>query len=303
MNAHDWPLIEWVMDMRRELPLSQKRYSLAPWLPGHHCMTVQGFLGAFSIIGHAVGNNPHVTFAKALSEALERSACMRFGVNSNGFAAHPIEECARQAAWEELVERDAFLWHWHAGSSPVPVEMDYNPPCEAGESWSFYSLTTVDPQLHMRIAALKTAAGGIVLGLGCHLNPEKALIKAHQEACMLRESLRRHQKSSHGLEEFTQLSNPRPWDHLLLAQNSAYAQTVLQWLEGPQALPLPPGGDDKSVNCLGWHIIIKTPPPLFVARAFAPSLLSMTFGTPAAPLLGHPRLQGHLTNPLPHPFC
>lgn len=126
---------------------------------------------------------------------------------SNGLACGPDLETAALSGLYELIERDGFLLHW-MNRLPAP-EVNYS-GCSglAGSIRSHYqrfgvevrvfNVTTDLPAYAMMAVALSRNAGGpaALVGLGCHLDPGIALLKALMEICQIRPGqLQRWRKS------------------------------------------------------------------------------------------------------------
>jgi ribosomal protein S12 methylthiotransferase accessory factor len=117
--------------------------------------------------------------------------------NSNGMAAGPDLETAVLSGLYELIERDAFLIHW-MNRLPAP-ELEYGADCGlAGSIRAHYARFGVELKVFdisldlpayvmMAIARDQTGDGPATLvGLGCHLDPGAALLKASMEICQVR---------------------------------------------------------------------------------------------------------------------
>jgi ribosomal protein S12 methylthiotransferase accessory factor len=115
---------------------------------------------------------------------------------SNGLAAGPNLEFAILHGLYELVERDSFLLTW-MNKLPAP-EVDFSGSHELAESirqhyerfgteLRVFNISTELPIYAMMALAIdKTGRGpAVVTGLGCHLNPSVALIKAVLEICQI----------------------------------------------------------------------------------------------------------------------
>ena len=117
--------------------------------------------------------------------------------NSNGMAAAADLETAALSGLYELVERDAFLIHWMNRLSAPEVE--YPDGCGlAGSIRAHYARFGVElrvfdistdllPCVMMAVALDPSGHGpSALVGLGCHLDPGIALLKASMEVCQVR---------------------------------------------------------------------------------------------------------------------
>lgn len=87
---------------------------------------IRAKLGSHEILVCGESDDDEVSWKKAFSELYERSALITFGsifgaTTSNGWAAHPNREQARQNAILELVERDAILAHWYSKTPFIEI--------------------------------------------------------------------------------------------------------------------------------------------------------------------------------------
>ncbi len=127
---------------------------------------------------------------------------------SNGLACGPNVETAVLNGLYELIERDGFLLHW-MNRLPAP---EVNFPEGAGPAASIrshyrrfgvevrvFNVTTDLPAYVMMAVALARDANApaALVGLGCHLDPGIALLKALMEICQIRPGhLQRWRKAS-----------------------------------------------------------------------------------------------------------
>jgi ribosomal protein S12 methylthiotransferase accessory factor len=118
-------------------------------------------------------------------------------INSNGLAAGPDLEFAILNGLYELVERDGFLINW-MNKLPAP-EVDFTGANDLAQSIKshyarhgaeirvFNVSTDIPAYVMMAMALDKTGEGPAVLvGLGCHLDPQVALNKSLFEICQVR---------------------------------------------------------------------------------------------------------------------
>ena len=143
--------------------------------------------------------------------------------NSNGMAAGPDMETAVLNGLYELIERDAFLVYW---MNRLPAaEVEYG--ADGGLSSSirahysrfgvelkiFHISTDLPAYVMMAIALDRTGDGPAALvGLGCHLDPGVAVLKASMEICQLRPGhVQRYRESPPG-DRLKQYSDVRSMD-------------------------------------------------------------------------------------------
>ncbi len=130
--------------------------------------------------------------------------------NSNGMAAGTDLETAALSGLYELIERDAFLIHW-MNRLPAP-ELHYRTGCglagairahyaRFGVELRVFNISTDLPPYVMMAIALDASGNGpsALVGLGCHLDPGIALLKASMEICQVRPGhVRRHREQPGG---------------------------------------------------------------------------------------------------------
>ncbi|HEY6246712.1 MAG TPA: YcaO-like family protein [Pyrinomonadaceae bacterium] len=117
-------------------------------------------------------------------------------ITSNGLAAGPNLEFAILNGLFECVERDGFLITW---MNKLPgLEVDFSASnglasnirehyAQHGTQIRIFNVSTDIPiYIMMAVALDKTGSGpAILVGLGCHLNPQVALIKSLLEICQV----------------------------------------------------------------------------------------------------------------------
>ena len=124
---------------------------------------------------------------------------------SNGLAAGPTLEFAILNGLYELIERDGFIISW-MNKLPAPRVEFAQTPGLAGEIATHYkpfgteirvfNISTDIPVYVMMAIALDTTGQGpaALVGLGCHLDPRVALLKAVLEVCQVRPAERQRFK-------------------------------------------------------------------------------------------------------------
>lgn len=141
-----------------------------------------------------------------LSQASDQPQDVLCPMTSSGFAAGPDTEHALRAAVLEWVERDAFMIAW-LNRLPVP-EIEYaSAGAVIGDIRSTYARWGVEIRAYalptdlaavpvLAVALDRTGEGpAAVVGLGCDMDPVKALSKALFEICQLYELVRKRHRS------------------------------------------------------------------------------------------------------------
>jgi ribosomal protein S12 methylthiotransferase accessory factor len=116
---------------------------------------------------------------------------------SNGLAAGPGLDWAILHGFYELIERDAFLITWMA-RLPAPKVQFGSLPALGNSIRKHYASSGIEIQVFrmctdllvhvmMAVAIDRTGSGpGVLVGLGCHLDPGTALLKSLLEICQVR---------------------------------------------------------------------------------------------------------------------
>lgn len=122
----------------------------------------------------------------ALSEYLEVTSCRRHKISSgttrSGCAAGENYDDARERAWKELVERDAFLTHFLCSELMTYPLSNLSKNIES--EIKFVQLQSPDPGVVV-VLAVKFRQGWACLGLGTGNSVEAAALKAGMECEML----------------------------------------------------------------------------------------------------------------------
>ena len=291
MAIHDYdsPLLDWLSRNQGEFQFKFSSTPIAPWFPELKVVSIGAFYRGQELTGHSCGSSLTQSRLIALTECLERTVCVDLKVSSNGFAAHPLKERALEASWQELVERDAFLWHWHYDIAPqalpVPTFLPDGPP---DEHLGVYQLQGLDRSVHVVLAVITTTNGGIVMGLAGKKNLEEAVLKAAHEAAIIRSYITTESALSEN--EFNQLSSHTPLAHARLGLDPDYARSFQQWLVGRQQ-KRPLLAIESTAELIAWPRDLETP-PLFLARSRHADLIQLYFGDPPK----------NFPNPRPHPL-
>lgn len=149
--------------------------------------------GKRTIIGYAFDTNPRLLPIKALMEALESVAIEDSGMQVNsrsGIAARFTQHEAQEAAYQELVERDAFVLHWLGELPGKPLHskisskfLNLYPDVPEARHAQLVQLCSHDPEIMICMAATKSRYGCWNIGLGNAKSLDAAAKKAVGE-CM-----------------------------------------------------------------------------------------------------------------------
>lgn len=267
---------------------------------------------------------------------------------SNGLAAGPTVEFATLNGLYELIERDGFLITWmnrlpapevDFSSEPGPARAIREHYARFGTEIRVFNMSTDIPVYSMMAVALdRTGAGpGAIVGLGCHLDPRTAVLKALYEICQTHfaetRRFRQHPPAGrlksyedvHTLEDHSAfLSDPARLHEFAFLLENGRRQQIGELPDrsrgGVEADLETVVGDLRAAGCRVLTAELTTPdvvPYGFrVVRAIATGLQPMHFGHGEERLggrrlfevpsrLGHapaPRTAADL-NPCPHPLA
>jgi hypothetical protein len=142
---------------------------------------------AMSCNGMTAGASSTVSVSEALQKAFSE-LCEIFemsnrehilGQTRSGFAAHENEECARQHAYLELIERDSLITHFlcpQVNATPLSRPYYASLPARLAKLWS------ADPTICVVMSGLRDRSEGPwFLGAGAAQNLETATEKAYLE--------------------------------------------------------------------------------------------------------------------------
>lgn len=76
------------------------------------------------IVSTGIDSDPVTAKAKAISESVERYACDLSKISTNGVAAHPCMDTAKQKALDELLERDALMCSWYTRGPLYSIDLE-----------------------------------------------------------------------------------------------------------------------------------------------------------------------------------
>jgi len=249
---------------------------------------------------------------------------------SSGLAAHTDPAAARERAFHELVERDAFMWTWIQRVSRERVRPRSAPAgaralaARVGRAgWATHWVNLSLEAGPVLLCCLVHERDGLTVGAAADADPAVALARATAEAATLALGL-----DGGGAEPPRPRDVRGPRDHALLHRDPARAAEHGFLYASGEELELgdvPAGGGDVAarLHALGFaplaaDLTIPAVRPFHVVRALAPGLLPLTFGYGTEPL-GMPRARGPVDLPdgrrlglrlgagqpgivIPHPF-
>lgn len=322
--ANSQQLIEWLLFNADRLNLQIDQLTwLQDEFPNYTDLRVQITVEHQTHTGFASATSQDLALTKAAAEALERAVCREHGFpTTNGFAAHLTEEEARQAARNELIERDRILCHFYA-NQPFP-SLQHN-----GMDSSLFSFVRKwyqDRDLEFRLFELEprgvlfVADGrrrlnekfGFVLGAGRKGTLEESIESAVFEATrQLAHILARPKTPSKNLQEFNMIKVPSFRDHGELALNLDYASQIAHLFYGAPKEKLKPLKEgDLHVSILKSRLAELQGCPLFFAKAASSFVQDIFLGSPTTDHINLQRISefvgfevsfDQILN-LPHPF-
>lgn len=248
--------------------------------------------------GCGVGSTPHGAFLKALLELGESAIRIRHRLKSrSGMAGGLFQFQTIQRAKAELIERDAFLYHYRVGapieSLPVATQKDLDRGVRAFRLKSAtQDFTTI---LIVNVAALYADEPHLEFATGCARTSKSSLQKALEEFYLVRSAIRRHCRNKRAQSIF---------DHHLLASFDHRNIDRFRELIESREPRLKRIGNDAFVEResltsgqIKWKVEkIQSPIRFFrFYRVQSPELIEMSFG--------HPESQEFQTDrDLFHPF-
>lgn len=132
--------------------------------------------------GFAVDSAPARLVVKAMMESLESLALEDAGLkvqSRTGVAAHFDEASARDSAYMELIERDAFLFHWLTERPGVPLGLGLE---SLTQSLHSVRLISLDANVEVVLTASKSSTFGCWhLGVGASRSLSTAYQKSYRE--------------------------------------------------------------------------------------------------------------------------
>ncbi len=238
---------------------------------------------------------------------------------SSGLAAGRDVADARRRAFQELVERDAFMLTWLRRTSRERISARVVPAAATemarvlrGHGWQTTWVNLTLDSHPVILCCLTHADEGLTVGAACDLDPAAALCRATVEALVL---ALRFQVPEGPRPEPRAVRSPR--DHLLFHRDPArqadhgFLYACTDELELGD-VPRPESEDlEAQLEALGYtpltaDLSTERCAPYAVVRALAPGLIPLTFGWGQEPL-GLPRVGngtrtdvGHRADGPPH---
>jgi len=208
---------------------------------------------------------------------------------SSGLAAHLGLAEAKNRAFLELVERDAFMWTWIRGVSrelvaPAGVPADSRDLRDllASRRWSTTWVNLSLDTFPVILCCLTHPEKGLTLGAACNSDAAAALHRATVEALVI--ALRF--ESDETRISPRDVSTPR--DHLLLHRDPERLADHGFLFSSPDEIELadiPPGDgdlegmlDDLGFSPVSVDLTLEMCHPFRVARALVPDLIPIVFG-------------------------
>jgi ribosomal protein S12 methylthiotransferase accessory factor len=248
--------------------------------------------------------------------------------SSSGVAAHSSWSEARERAFAELVERDAFMWTWvqrvareRIEKATLPTEL-LDRVREVEESGYEIELVNLTLDTKPIVLCALHNDGHLSIGAACHEDPARAAAKCLQEAGAVL-WLPRHR--SREAIEVRDVRTPR--DHLQLHEHGDLLEHDRFLFSSPDSIDIReikgrPGPIESAIAGIGEPILVDlTSPasrPFSVVRALVPNMIPISFGFDREPLgtrrLAEPKttVDGHRVGRtlalddagpiLPHPF-
>ncbi|MBE2318365.1 YcaO-like family protein [Solirubrobacter sp. CPCC 204708] len=232
------------------------------------------------------------------------------GATSSGVAAHRTPQAARAAAWEELLERDAFMRHWLARTPgrrlagvPRSAELDGMSEDLRSAGWTVHMVQLGTTPSVAAFCAVAERDGNLVLGASVG-DPAQACCAA------LRESWAgvRLPREREVVPEPDEVRSPS--DHRRLYRWGNYAaEARFLWetdetVEVDGIAPVKIAPDDALFY--DWPVALTR--PFAVSRALSPQVVPITFGFEREPL-GRADVRAMLlerecdgVGMMPHPF-
>lgn len=209
----------------------------------HHIVCTVVSEKGIEYIGKGLALTEEHAFEKAIGEAIERYCVLYDGsfANTNGIALHTELESARSNAVNELLERDAYLCHFHT-TTPFFAYSDVD---RDGSIFPSVDRILIDHGFKLRVARLSSKDGlyitiamcmgiglnthfGFTLGLGCSQSIKNSLNSSILEAISFLPSyIAGEELKMLTLEEYLSLSPIKVSDMASLAANPVYQSEVL----------------------------------------------------------------------------
>jgi thiazole/oxazole-forming peptide maturase SagD family component len=260
----------------------------------------------------------------------ERARPLAALTSSSGLAAHTDRRRAVEHALNELIERDAFMWHWVQGVSRERIDAASLPAAlrsrlAALEPEGFEArLINVTLETRPVVLCALLRDGGLFAGAACHADATLAAAKALSEALLLATTIGADLDPSSVQREEVR----GPLDHARLHRQADMAAENRFLVSSTETIGIGeigalPGSAADVVRPVGELLIVDlgsvATDPFGVVRALVPGLVPISFGYDREPLgmarLAEPKrtLDGRVlgkrldlgrAGPLvPHPFA
>lgn len=219
--------------------------------------------------GSSTGRNIFEVYLKALCEVGEEIIKVRECLNNrNGLAGGLLKSNVISRAKAELIERDAFLYHY---KNLLPFKKISSPNLEILS----FQLSSIDSEysvfLVMNEDYLASSSSCLKLGLGCHKNPRVAFERAYNEyAAMV---LDHHIKEPCSIRRDLKVSNAVEFHHMQsFSKENKFIFEIL--CNGK-------GNVRRNYNYLDWRATsYNSPIRLFkFYKVDHPELIRMEFGS------------------------
>ncbi len=212
-------LFFWTIDNKDKLHIEYGTKKLG--LKSHLASLKMRFEG-IEVIGSGVSESIQEAIGKATAECIERVVVRAHKLGTtNGASAHFLVDEAIRSSYNELIERDAFLFHFHWLQLPFDIKND-----EIRSDLYTFSFSTSDPLLFVKGVF---SSSTMVLGLGCGDSEISALKKAYSEFFSIEFSIEGYPILPIELPDFLELPFPKPIDHLRLSKSDSYRKKLLGW--------------------------------------------------------------------------
>lgn len=143
-----------------------------------YCVVIKLSRGDVEFKSSALGKNLYVAYIKALCELGENIICRRDNIqNRSGIAGGFFKANSFCRAKAELIERDAFLYHYR---NMIPFKF-----LKRSNGYDAYQLISIDPCYHVTLVMNSDYVGDnencLKLGMGCEKDISDSIEKAHNE--------------------------------------------------------------------------------------------------------------------------
>jgi hypothetical protein len=191
--------------------------------------------GSQKIFGCGIDAKKEIALLKASSEVIERLLCFTLfkageyrTSGSNGFSWNRNRQDAMIHAESELIERDAFMWHFLNEQKFKSLKIPDNlRPCISLPGTLGLSKMNTPDKYQAYIAWFRYEKGGLLLGAAAGLSllsPERIIFKSLTEVLLNVRVVEYLKSRSLSLEQFSKLKNPSVTDHILLGLDNEYSK-------------------------------------------------------------------------------